>query len=291
MRSGLLLVGCLALASVTGCYMSGRASTSTRSGTAQEQAKEQREVTGRIASHTTAPRGEMDGFVLDTGNRVHFPIHTGSTLRPYLEKGQEVRVIGTLVDRPEGKVLEAISITNVGKDKTLEIASIQPPATPAPAEPTRGVAPPGRATSTTTLTGAELTSKEGKVKGYTTAGTGDMDGVLLDTGVRVHFPPQAGKPLLPHVQQGKSIRVVGWEVTGPEGTILEATRITAIPGGQSVDIAEVAAPPAPQVTPGAASPPGAAPLEQQQQQQQQQQQHEKKTTAPPTKAPPAERVR
>jgi hypothetical protein len=49
--------------------------------------------------------------------------------------------------------------------------------------------------------------------------------------------------LLPLVQQGKAIRIIGWELTGPHGTILETTKITATPSGETVDIASLPLPP------------------------------------------------
>jgi hypothetical protein len=262
MRSRSLLVPCLALVMTTGCYSSWSTHPKSSQPSTEEAAKNEREVTGRIVSYTTAPRGEMDGFVLDTGNRVHFPITAGSALLPLVQKGDVVTVRGTVTTRPEGKVIEASSITNEDKNERIDVASISSPSAPerATARQTEGVPPPGKTRSTTTLTGAELTAKEGRVKGYTTAPDGNMDGVLLDNGVRVHFPPAAGEALLPLVQEGKAIRVVGWEVTGPEGTMLEATKISGAQGGPTVDIAEVAAPPEPKVTPGAVAPPGAKPL-------------------------------
>lgn len=266
MKRGPVFASCVALVLLAvGCHAtwSTQPSSSSGGGTAKEGAAEanRREVTGRVASYTTAPRGEMDGLMLDTGNRVHFPVHTGSALLPLIGQGQVIRVVGSMSDRPEGKVIEVLSITNVDSGKTITVASVVPPKAPPP--PSEAVPPPtaGRGKAgTTTLTGAELTQKEGKVTGYTTAPTGDMDGVLLDSGSRVHFPARAGTALLPLLQQGKTIRVIGWEVSGPEGVILEATKITGTPNGKTVDIDEVAAPRPPAVTPGAVAPPGQPPL-------------------------------
>lgn len=272
MRS--ILASCIALTLATGC--AAQWSSSTRPPTAETAAANTREVTGKVASYTTAQRGEMDGLVLDTGNRIHFPPHVGATLLPLIQKGDELRVIGTLADRPEGKVIEATSITNVARGRTVNVASVSPPPPPREVATTGGVRPPGQKQPTTTLTGAELTTKQGKVQGYTTAPTGDMDGVLLDSGARVHFPPQAGKAVLPLVQQGATIRVIGWELTGPEGSFVEATKIIATPSNQTVDIADVAQPRQPAVTPGAVAPPGKPPLE---------------STTPQTTPPPASRVR
>ncbi|HVH42205.1 MAG TPA: hypothetical protein VM925_07665 [Labilithrix sp.] len=255
MRCRSILVTSFALASmIGGCKATWSSTPSSTTGTSSAAA-DTRSVTGRIASYTTAPKGEMDGFILDTGNRVHFPINTGKAVLPYIQKGEEVRVVGTLADRPDGKVIEATSITNVAKRETINVASVSPPpaapptAAPPPASPpaaaqlpSGSVTPPAQSQQTTTLTGAELTTKEGRVRGYTTAPNGDMDGILLDSGSRVHFPVHVGRAVLPLVQQGKSVRIIGWELTGPQGTIIEATKIIATPSGETVDIAAIPLP-------------------------------------------------
>lgn len=257
MRCRSILVSSLLLLPVIGgcaATWSTTPSSTTRTTSASE---EKREVTGRIASYTTTPKGDMDGFILDTGNKVHFPPNTGSALLPYVQKDQEVKVIGKLVDRPDGKVIEASSITNVAKRETINVASImtepeksekadkdkdkaEKSAKAAP--PAAGnAAPPAKSQPATTLTGAELTTKEGKVNGYTTTSTGDMDGVLLDNGSRVHFPAHAGKAVLPLVGQGKIVKIIGWELTTPQGTLIEATKIIS-PDGTTVDISAIPLP-------------------------------------------------
>lgn len=257
MRSRRLVVSCLVLASVaaTGCAATWGTTPSSTTNTTSAGA-DSREVIGRIVSYTTTAKGHMDGFVLDTGNRVHFPDNAGAALLPLVQKSEEVRVVGKLSDGPDGKVIEASSITNVAKRKTVNVASVagtasqspqrsapRPPATtPAAQLPSGDAVPPGKS-QPTTLTGAELTSKEGKVKGYTTAPSGDMDGITLDTGSRIHFPVHAGKAILPLVQQGKTVRVIGWEITGPEGAVIQATKIIATPSGETVDIDELPLPP------------------------------------------------
>jgi len=84
-------------------------------------------VTGKVTGYTTAPQGEMDGFTLDSGTTVHFPPHTGAQLKPLLEKGQEVTVIGIPQAGPQGKVLEAATVKNLASGKSVNVASIPTP--------------------------------------------------------------------------------------------------------------------------------------------------------------------
>lgn len=254
MRSRRIFVSSLALVSAVsaGCAATWGANTPSTTSTTSAGA-DKREITGRIVSYTATSKGNMDGFVLDTGNRIHFPDTAGAALLPLVQKNEEVRVVGKLSDGPDGKVIEAASITNVAKRETINVASVaaskppraqeRAPSTPAAQAPPGNTTAPGQSQPTTTLTGAELTSKEGKVKGYTTAPSGDMDGITLDTGSRVHFPVHAGKALLPLVQQGKTVRVIGWELTGPNGTVIEATKIIATPSGETVEIDDLPMPP------------------------------------------------
>jgi hypothetical protein len=119
-------------------------------------------------------------------------------------------------------------------------------------------APPGRTPgepSSPALTSAQVTTTQGRITGYTTTPAGDMDGLILDSGVTIHFPPHAGRALLPLVQQREVVRVDGWETTGPTGRVIEASRVTSPTSGATVDVSALPAPPRLRPTP----PEGAAP--------------------------------
>jgi hypothetical protein len=95
-----------------------------------------------------------------------------------------------------------------------------------------------------TLTGAKLATREGKITGFTTMPNGDMNGVVLDDGSHIRFPSYTGRALLPLVRPHDRIRVSGWEITGPEGTMVEATKIVSKQSGKAVDIGALPVPPA-----------------------------------------------
>ena len=76
----------------------------------------------------------------------------------------------------------------------------------------------------------------GRVTDYTTAPHGEMDGVVLEDGTRIHFSPRAGAALLPLVQRGQTIRVVGWRSYGAGGERIEADTITSVGDGRTVDV-------------------------------------------------------
>jgi hypothetical protein len=105
-------------------------------------------VTGRITGYTTAAHGEMDGFTLDSGATVHFPIYVGARLLPLIQKGQRVEVTGTLRGRRTAQILDATLVRNRALRESVDVASIPPPAPPwptiPPTPPWGAVAPPGR---------------------------------------------------------------------------------------------------------------------------------------------------
>ena len=216
-----------------------------------------RTVEGRVRAYTTAPGGELDGVVLDDGTRVHFPPHAGGRLLPVLQRGQTIRVVGWDQRGPEGERLEARTITSIDSGETVEVVSVARPERASRQAPPRGAVPPGGtpAGAPAGLTSAQIATIEGRVVGYTTGAGGEMDGLLLDGGARVHFPSHAGAALLPIVPRGERVRVLGWEATGPEGPVIEASKVTSMTSGRAVDIAAMQVPPPRTAPPRGAVPP------------------------------------
>ncbi|MBX3224470.1 MAG: hypothetical protein KF795_28405 [Labilithrix sp.] len=246
MIARVLPLGLLLVAGCTGSF------SATRTSSAQQQATH--EVSGRVASYTTAPRGELDGVVLDDGTSIHFPPHAGSAVLPLVQRGQIVRVVGVDTYGPEGKRIEALTITG-GGGRTVDVVAISPPPSPAPSS--GAAAPPARATPPLppppSLTSAEVATTEGRIDGYTTTPSGDMDGLLLSNGLQIHFPAHTGSTLLPLVGRGTTVRVTGSETRGPNGTVIEASKVISISNGRTVDVGSI---PAPSTRPpGAVEPP------------------------------------
>lgn len=244
----------LALVLVVGC--TGSFSASTRPSSAR-QIEATREISGRVADYTTASRGEMDGVVLEDGTRVHFPPHAGSALLPIVQRGQIIRVVGVDTYGPEGKHIEALTIT--GRDgRAVDVVALAPPEAPASSRPpAAATAPDARAREPLppppALTSVEVATTEGRIEGYTTTPGGDMDGLLLSNGLQVRFPAHAGSALLPLVGRGATVRVTGWQTRGPNGTVIEASKVVSVSNGRTVDVTAL---PVPEThPPGAVEPP------------------------------------
>jgi hypothetical protein len=98
---------------------SGRADADTRT------------VRGRIDRFTTAPRGEVDGAVLDDGTVIHWPPHLADRFQGILAKGDRVKVVGWMETGPAGDThLEVQSVTNLRTNTTRE-NDVAPPPPPA----------------------------------------------------------------------------------------------------------------------------------------------------------------
>lgn len=88
-------------------------------------------ATGVIRDFTYAPRGEVDGFVLDNGTLIHSPPHLGTQVVAIATPGSQVRVDGWNVSGPAGDArLEARVITNLANNQTLDVGAAPPPAGP-----------------------------------------------------------------------------------------------------------------------------------------------------------------
>ena len=90
-------------------------------------------VTGDVSRFTTAPKGEIDGAVLDSGTVIHWPPHLGSQIADVIHKGDQVRAQGANEAGPEGdRHFEIRKITNVGSNAAVDVGDVPPPRPRAP---------------------------------------------------------------------------------------------------------------------------------------------------------------
>jgi hypothetical protein len=69
---------------------------------------------------TTAPRGEVDGAMLDNGTSLHWPPHMQDQFAVAIKVGDQVRATGRTETGPAGDVhFEVQSVTNVGTNATV----------------------------------------------------------------------------------------------------------------------------------------------------------------------------
>ena len=81
-------------------------------------------ATGTVERLTTAPKGEVDGAVLNDGTVLHWPPHTEDHFTAVVRKGGRVRATGELKEKKHGTVLEVDTVTDVasGESRSREDA-------------------------------------------------------------------------------------------------------------------------------------------------------------------------
>jgi hypothetical protein len=194
-------------------------------------------LTGRVQRWLVNPNGEVDGLLLADGTQVAFPPHLSASAQRLLQPGDGVRVTGWRA--PDAQVVRASSLTATASGRSL---SDTPPAAdvrpPAPREPG----------ALTAMSGS------GRIARQLRTDRGDVNGVILEDGLIVRFPPHVGIAQAALLQPGATVAAKGWGSRGPQGGAFEATAI----GATAADLREVFAGPgrAPG-GPGAGGRPGA----------------------------------
>jgi hypothetical protein len=90
-------------------------------GRAGREVGESRSVRGSIERFTTAPRGEVDGAVLDEATVIHWPPHLQDRFKSALSEGDEVKVSGWMETTPRGEThLEVANVTNVRTGASID---------------------------------------------------------------------------------------------------------------------------------------------------------------------------
>jgi hypothetical protein len=91
---------------------------------ARAQSPDQRDVMtvqGKVESFSTAPRGEVDGAVLDDGTAIHWPPHLGDRISSIIAKGDRVRATGWMETGPRGDThLEIEAIKNLSAEASFD---------------------------------------------------------------------------------------------------------------------------------------------------------------------------
>jgi hypothetical protein len=178
-------------------------------------------IRGTVRDFTTAPKGEIDGVTLNDGTWVHWPPHLADRFSSIIAKGDRIKVVGSMETGPAGDTkLEVSSVTNLKNDRTA-----LNPDRPLPASASDGATCPAD-------NGALTVSGIGRE--FTTAPKGEVDGVILNNGKWVHWPPHLEDRFTSIIAKGDSLRAVGFTETGPKGdTKLEVSVLTNTRTGKS----------------------------------------------------------
>lgn len=145
-------------------------------------------VTGTVVSFKYAPRGEIDGFYLDSGIEVRTPKHWGWELSQIITVGSPVQVDGRQRIGRRGEIhVKAQVITNLTTNARLVIE--------------------------------EVVNLEGQVVNYTYSRSGRIDGFVLTTGDEVRTPPHLSATITNTIPPGSAVQVAGVRKTGKYGDV------------------------------------------------------------------------
>ena len=187
--------------------------------TARAQAQER--VRGTVERLTTAPKGEIDGAILDDGTTLHWPPHLEGEFRRAIVVGDEVEATGRQETGKSGeKRFEVVRLTNLETNASAANDDRRPPKPPkGPKErgPRRG---PG-------VEDRRITTIKGVVRRLTTAPKGEIDGAILDDGTTLHWPPHLEGPFKDVAVVGDRVEATGSNETGKRGEErFEVVRLT-----------------------------------------------------------------
>ncbi|MGQ8844003.1 hypothetical protein ACUTQW_16400 [Serratia sp. TSA_7] len=162
---------------------------------------------GKVQRLLINPFGEVDGLRLENGIVVAFPPHMGDILAVVASPGQSVRIMGY---RETAERVKADSIVNVATGRVLVD---QPPAIG-----NGGVPPHLRANNLQQL------EVEGAIETLLTGPRGETNGVILNDGSIVRFPPNGMQ--IP-IKAGMPFAASGLGTRNNYGQSLEAVSVGA----------------------------------------------------------------
>jgi hypothetical protein len=88
-------------------------------GRLQPDAREATTTRGVVRSMTTAPKGEIDGALLDDGTALHWPPHLEANFKSIVTVGDRVEAVGRTETAPRGEInFEVQRVTNLRTNAT-----------------------------------------------------------------------------------------------------------------------------------------------------------------------------
>ena len=160
---------------------------------------------GTVARLLPTPRGEVDGFLLDDGRLVRFPPHMSAELMATVGQGDAVAIDG-MQGPGWGGEFRAWRITNMRTGRSVTEAAPQWPPSP-------------RAFSESDM------RVNGTVRRVLTGARGETNGVILDDGTVVRFPPHIGEAFADIIAVGRPLVAQGYGSAGPAGRAIEAVAL------------------------------------------------------------------
>src|SRR6266852_5085752 len=203
-------------------------------------------VQGIVRTLSYGPAGDANGVILDQGTEVHVPPDQAGQLNSLAPIGARIQASGWIHTGPLGDShVDATTITNLNNSAAMSFQTPPPP--PGPPDPNAAGAPPPPLTPQPAPVASNAgtdTTITGVVRSFNYGPAGEVNGVILDQGTVVYFPPGQAGQVIQLVQVGSRIRVRGWVRQGPAGNaLLGAETITNRTTGNSISVADQPPPP------------------------------------------------
>ena len=207
-------------------------------------AQTQTTVTGKVAAFLLGGAGEVDGFVLENGEQVHFSSETGAAILPAVKIGDEVSVTGKAGTQTDfGRAFKAEQITAnnqtyteikqpkkpKGKkphDKSRKLKGDDKPQPPNAEKPVAPELMPGSAEMPPKPIGEALNAA-GAIKTFLVNMKGEIDGLILANGEQIRFSPKVGQQITAaKIGADAQVSVAGTGFKTERGAIIKAERLT-----------------------------------------------------------------
>jgi len=172
-------------------------------------------IRGELERLTLTARGDIDGFILKDGTEVKTAPDLSTQIAFAFKPGDRVTVHG--LKAAALPLVSAVSVTDEATHRTVTDSGAAAPMSPPPPAPARrgGPAQPPGASSETT----------GRVRMALHGPQGEVNGVLLDSGAILRFPPDQGVPLSALIAPRQTVVAEGTAITNALGTVVEVRQI------------------------------------------------------------------
>jgi hypothetical protein len=171
-------------------------------------------IRGELDRLTLTARGEIDGFILKDGMEVKTAPDLSTQIAFAIKPGDRVTVHG--LKAAALPLVSAVSITDEATHRTVTDSAISGAMPMAPPRPPRGAPPPPPAATSET---------SGRVRMALHGPQGEINGVLLDNGTILRFPPDQGAPLATLIQPRQLVVAEGIAITNALGTVVDVQQI------------------------------------------------------------------
>ncbi len=179
---------------------------------------------GQVQQFTLSPRGDIDGLILKDGTEVKTPPHLSTAIAYAIKPGDTVTIHG--LKAAALPLVQASAITDRASGRTLVDTGPEP-------------RPPGVAAAGPSSGG--VIAIQGAVRMSLHGARGEINGVLLQDGTVLRFPPEAATDLTNLLQPGKTLVAEGAQLMSPVGKVMEVSAI----GPTRAQLTPVVGPPDP----------------------------------------------